>query len=185
MRVGTTDGLATRNLMTNPEPPIYCDVDGTLIRSDLLIESAFATIKKKPWIVLIFPFWLMRGRSYLKARLAEGYDMEPSLLPYNDALVTYLSGESRKGRDIYLASASETRLVSAIADHLGFVRGTIASNKTRNLKGQNKAEEMVRHSGERDFVISETVRRILKSGERRRKELWSMLPCRLRGRLGQ
>lgn len=138
--------------MINSELPIYCDVDGTLIRSDLLIESAFASIKKKPWIVLTFPFWLMRGKSYLKARLAEDYDMEPSLLPYNDALVAYLSGESGRGRDVYLASASEERLISAIADYLGFVRGTIASNKTRNLKGQSKAEEMVRHSGERDFV---------------------------------
>ncbi len=113
--------------MTNPGLPIYCDVDGTLIRSDLLIESAFASTKKKPWVVLIVPFWIMQGRSYLKARLAESYDMEPSFLPYNDALVTYLSGEPGKGRDIYLASASEERRVSAIADYVGFVRGTIAS----------------------------------------------------------
>lgn len=152
--------------MINPELPIYCDVDGTLIRSDLLIESAFASIKKKPWIVLIFPFWLMRGRSYLKARLAEDYDMEPSLLPYNDALMTYLSDQSGRGRDVYLASASEERLVSAIADYLGFVRGTIATNEARNLKGHSKAEELVRHSGERDFVYIGDSRADLKVWEK-------------------
>jgi len=44
--------------------PLCVDLDGTLIQSDLSVESALRAIKIKPWILLWFPFWLRQGLGY-------------------------------------------------------------------------------------------------------------------------
>jgi hypothetical protein len=43
--------------------PLVVDLDGTLLRTDLLLESALRLIKQKPWLVLWMPLWLLKGRS--------------------------------------------------------------------------------------------------------------------------
>jgi hypothetical protein len=35
------------------------DLDGTLLRTDLLLESALLLIKRKPWFALLMPLWLL------------------------------------------------------------------------------------------------------------------------------
>ena len=127
--------------------PLYSDVDGTLINSDLLIESVFAMLKSQPWSALALPFWFLRGRAFLKARIADNVKLDPCLLPYNTEFVEFLRSEAEKGREIYLASASDERLVSAIASHLGFVRGILATTRGQNLKGKAKVLAIRAHRG--------------------------------------
>jgi hypothetical protein len=40
--------------------PLCVDLDGTLIKSDLLFESLSRLLKKKPWQLLLVPFWALR-----------------------------------------------------------------------------------------------------------------------------
>jgi hypothetical protein len=49
--------------------PLIVDLDHTLIDTDLLVESSIATLKKSPWLVALYPFWLLQGKGYLKAQL--------------------------------------------------------------------------------------------------------------------
>jgi hypothetical protein len=44
-------------------------ISHTLIDTDLLVESSIATLKKSPWLVALYPFWLLQGKGYLKAQL--------------------------------------------------------------------------------------------------------------------
>ena len=134
--------------------PLYSDVDGTLIKSDLLIESVFAMLKRQPWNAFALLFWLLKGKAFLKARIADNVNLDPRLLPYNAEFVEFLRSESENGREIYLASASDERLVSAIASHLGFVRGVLATARGKNLKGKAKVLAIRAHRGAGDFAYA-------------------------------
>lgn len=94
------------------------------------------------------------GKAFLKARVADYATIEPSTLPYNKEFVEFLRSESEKGREIYLASASEERFVSAIAGHLGFVRGVVATARDQNLKGAAKALAIRSHCGGESFAYA-------------------------------
>jgi hypothetical protein len=51
-------------------PPLFVDLDGTLIKGDLLMESGLALLRHAPLALLHVPWWLMRGRARLKAEIA-------------------------------------------------------------------------------------------------------------------
>ena len=59
--------------MTNCDSslPLFVDLDGTLIKSDMTLESAFLQIKRNFLYLLLIPFWFLRGRPYLKQQLAQ------------------------------------------------------------------------------------------------------------------
>jgi 4-hydroxybenzoate polyprenyltransferase len=134
--------------------PLYSDVDGTLINTDLLIEGIFVMLKRQPWKLFVLPLWLLKGKAFLKGRVADHVVIEPTMLPYNTEFVEFLRSESKKGREIHLASASEERFVSAIADHLGFINGVVATGHNQNLKGKDKAEAIISHCGDGGFAYA-------------------------------
>jgi len=131
--------------------PLVVDLDGTLIRSDLLLESAFAELGRKPQSIIDMLRALAAGKATLKHRIAESHEFDPSILPYDKDVLALIEEARSQGRPVYLASASTKRLVEAIADHLGIFDGWIASDETHNLAGRAKAAHLVERFGERGF----------------------------------
>ena len=43
--------------------PLCVDLDGTLVRSDLLVESLVKLLRTRPLFVLQLPLWLAGGRA--------------------------------------------------------------------------------------------------------------------------
>lgn len=124
--------------LTTQSPPLFVDLDGTLLATDLLWESVLELIRNRPTAALRLPFWLLRGRAYLKRRVAEQVELAVATLPYRAEVVSQLRAEHEAGRAIVLATAAEQTLAEAVADHLGFFSGVIASDGVRNLKGAAK-----------------------------------------------
>jgi len=124
-------------------PPLVVDLDGTLIRSDVFAESilrfAFANPLQAPLILV----WLLRGRAYAKAKLAERAACDPALLPYDERVLAWLREQRAAGRALALATASDMRAARAIADHLGIFDAVFASNGSENLKSRRKALRLV------------------------------------------
>lgn len=133
------------------EPPLVVDVDGTLLRTDLLVESALGAVRRSPLVLLQVPGWLAAGRARLKRELAARGGLEPEALPYNEAVLERLQRERARGRRLYLASAADREAVAAIADHLGLFEGVFASDGAINLKGETKAAALVEAFGEGGF----------------------------------
>ncbi|MEO3388959.1 UbiA family prenyltransferase [Mesorhizobium sp. CAU 1741] len=131
--------------------PLIVDLDGTLVRSDLLLETAFAELGQRPQSIVDMLRSLRRGKAALKHRIAEPYDFDPSVLPYDQEVLALIHQARSQGRQVYLASASTTRLVEAIADHLGVFDGWISSDEMTNLSGAVKAAQLVERFGERGF----------------------------------
>ncbi|HUI81816.1 MAG TPA: UbiA family prenyltransferase [Bryobacteraceae bacterium] len=129
------------------------DLDGTLIKSDLLFESLARLFKKKPWLVLLVPFWCLRGRAALKQELARRVPIEVASLPYNWQLVEWLKKQKATNRELLLVTAADASLANQVADHLGLFDRVIASDGRQNLKGRRKLESLrTQVAGEFDYV---------------------------------
>ena len=50
--------------------PLFVDLDGTLIKTDLLWESLAQLLRRNPFRLFPILFWWMRGRAFLKQQLA-------------------------------------------------------------------------------------------------------------------
>lgn len=127
------------------------DLDGTLIHSDLLLESFLLLIKDNPLYLLLVPFWLLGGKAKLKREIASRVKLDGAALPYTKPLVAWLQGQKAAGRQLWLCTASDESLAHAVADHLGFFDGVLASNGQTNLSGKNKAAALVAKFGEKGF----------------------------------
>lgn len=131
--------------------PLCVDLDGSLIHSDLLLESFLLLIKQNPLYVFIAPVWLLRGKAHLKAQIARRVALNGAALPYTQPFVDWLRAQKAAGRPLWLCTAADARLAQAVADHLGIFDGVLASNGLTNLSGRHKAAELVARFGERGF----------------------------------
>lgn len=131
--------------------PLIVDLDGTLIKSDLLFESSLALLKINPGYVFCLLWWLSGGKAYLKHQIAKRVSIDPALLPYHESFLEYLKGEAQDGRELILATASNQRLAQVIADYLGIFKKVLASTSQTNLSGKNKLQEITSICGETPF----------------------------------
>src|SRR6267142_908611 len=114
------------------EVPLCIDLDGTLIKTDLLWESFVHFIKLNPSGCLFVPFWLLRGRAHLKAQLASRVQLDASALPYNQDFIKFLRKEKERGRRLVLVTAADSLLARGIAEHLGLFDEVLASDGKLN-----------------------------------------------------
>lgn len=147
-----TDPMAPDDAGRAAPLTLCVDLDGTLIRSDLLYESFIAVVTTRPWLLFLIPLWLLRGRAVLKAELAARYALEPALLPYDQRVLTYLTAEKARGRPIVLATAADSHLARAVAAHLGLFDEVLASADGHNLAGVRKAEALRARYGAFEYI---------------------------------
>jgi 4-hydroxybenzoate polyprenyltransferase len=120
------------------EGPLCVDLDGTLLRTDVLWETLWAAIRRRPLLMLLVPFWLMRGRAFLKERAAEHGPICVETLPYNEPLLRYVQEARAAGRAVYLATGCHGPVARRVAAHLGCFDGVIASQDGVNVTGAQK-----------------------------------------------
>ena len=131
--------------------PLVVDLDGTLVKTDLLIESLFVLIKQNSLYLFLLPFWFIKGRAYLKRQVSRRVTLDVSLLPYNCELVEYLRDQRSQGRWLILAAGADERIAHQVADHLQLFDMVLASDGTVNLSGKQKRNRLVEEFGEKGF----------------------------------
>ncbi len=131
--------------------PLVVDLDGTLIRTDLLVESSAAYLGATPLMTGHLLRALSRGKASLKTHVAARVAIDAANLPYNPSVIDLIETARSEGRRVYLASASHESYVKAIAEHLGLFDGWFASDAGINLSSTAKADLLVHHFGERGF----------------------------------
>jgi 4-hydroxybenzoate polyprenyltransferase len=118
--------------------PLCVDLDGTLVKSDTLIDSLLLLIRAHPLDALKTPFWVMRGKAAFKERVTSAVSLDVANLPYNRPLLAYLEEQCAEGRKLYLATGADDRVASRVAAHLGIFEGVLASDGRTNLTGHHK-----------------------------------------------
>ena len=118
--------------------PLCVDLDGTLVKSDTLVDSVLALARTNPRALLSLPGWLAAGKAALKQQVTRAVTLDVAALPYNQALLVYLFEQHASGRELYLATAADTVLADRVAAYQGIFRGVLASDGAHNLAGGNK-----------------------------------------------
>ena len=81
---------SARRPTTGGGVPLCVDLDGTLIRSDMLWESMVRLLRRNPlWLPALLLWWL-RGRACLKAQIARRVTVDAAELPYQEDLLEFL-----------------------------------------------------------------------------------------------
>jgi 4-hydroxybenzoate polyprenyltransferase len=148
----STSALTTaRHATASDHRPLVVDLDGSLVRTDTLIECVVAALPH-PLRLARALFALHRGKAAFKAALAELAAPDAALLPYNRELLTFLRDEQKRGRPLILATAADRRIAVAVAEHLDLFDVVLASDGVINLTGPAKLAAIKAALTERDFA---------------------------------
>ena len=118
------------------------DLDGTLVKSDTLIDSLLVLARMRPWLLLRLPARLLHGKAAFKAFLSESISLDVAHLPYNRAVLQFLQHERTQGRAIYLATGADLALARRVAAHLGIFADVLGSDGATNLTGNKKLDSL-------------------------------------------
>lgn len=131
--------------------PLCVDLDGTLVKSDTLVDSLLVLVRKQPARLLAFPLQVLRGKAAFKAYVTGHVTLDVAHLPYNRKLLQYLQQERQRGRTLYLATGADVRIGQRVADHLGLFTGVLGSDGRNNLTGNRKLEGLRQHLQDQAF----------------------------------
>jgi 4-hydroxybenzoate polyprenyltransferase len=137
--------------LKSQEVPLAVDLDGTLVATDLLWESAFILLKQNPLFLFLFPIWLLSGKANLKHQIASRISMDAGLLPYRQDFLDYLRQEHMRGRRLVLATAAAEPLARAVAAELGIFEAVLATSGKTNLSSHRKAQALIAQYGPNGF----------------------------------
>jgi 4-hydroxybenzoate polyprenyltransferase len=122
--------------------PLAVDLDGTLLKSDSLYETLLDLLRDGPSGLWRVPLNLLRGRAALKAFLAQRGGLDVSHWPVRREVLDYAQAAADAGRRVVLATAADERVAKAVVDRFPFFSGYVASDASRNLKGDEKAARL-------------------------------------------
>lgn len=118
--------------------PICVDLDGTLIKTDLLVESVVQYVKKNPLNIINVFLWFIGGKANLKAKLAQKVKLDLDAIPFQEEIIKFCETNAVQ-RDLYLVTGSNEAYAKLISDRLGYFKGYYASSNELNLTSNNKA----------------------------------------------
>jgi 4-hydroxybenzoate polyprenyltransferase/phosphoserine phosphatase len=133
--------------------PLCVDLDGTLVKSDTLLDAVMAIARQKPRELARIPGWIAKGKSYFKQQVTATVALDVEYLPYNLPLLEWLRQQAGAGREIYLATAADRVLAERVAEYVGIFTGVLASDGTTNLAGENKLAAFQARFGDRFCYI--------------------------------
>lgn len=135
----------------NNTAPLCVDLDGTLIKTDSLIESIVKLLGqnflKLPQIFLN----VLKGKIAFKKYISQSVTLNPKALPYNQEVIEFIKSEHQKGRKVLLVTAAHESIAKLVCDQFDFIDGFLATNDQLNLLGENKANKLVQEFGEKGF----------------------------------
>jgi 4-hydroxybenzoate polyprenyltransferase len=127
------------------------DLDGTIVNTDTLWESLLLLVKSNPLMFLRLPFWLLKGKAFLKRRVSMIVTLNPCRMPYREAVLNFIKSERQGGKEIVLATAADQKIAQSFADHLGIFSAVLASDGSVNLSKENKLRAIKDHNGAHGF----------------------------------
>lgn len=132
--------------------PLVFDLDGTVSRTDTLLESVLRLLAVAPLrLLMLLPVLLRAGRASFKRRVARLARLDPATLVYNDAVLDLARRARGEGRKVVLVTAADRSVADAVARHLNLFDEVHASDGVLNLKGVAKARFLEKRFGPGGF----------------------------------
>lgn len=163
-----------------PREILVVDLDGTLLRSDMLFESfwsAFGRNWRSPFLSIAA---LTGGRASLKRFLAEASAVDASSLPYDPTVIAFVQDWRASGGRTALVTASDRDFAKAVASYLGIFDEVHGSDGKLNLKGERKGQFLEKRFGLRGFAYMGDAKSDLLVWKRAAKAITVNVPAALR-----
>lgn len=131
--------------------PLVVDVDGSLLRTDLLHEGLIKLLFHRPHRFAGTLPHLRRGRAAFKAAVARAADLNVATLPVCAEVVAAMRSARAAGRDVVLASGCDASYAAELAEQHG-ADVALCSDGRLNRVGAAKLELLGRWHQEFDYV---------------------------------
>jgi 4-hydroxybenzoate polyprenyltransferase/phosphoserine phosphatase len=131
--------------------PLVLDVDGTFLKTDMLLESFWQALGRAPLKCLKICAANFTNRALLKQELARITDLRTDLLPVNEQVAKLATDSLKQGREVLFASGSDQSLVTQLAKDHGLSDKVFASDGELNMTGGRKAAALVAVYGKGGF----------------------------------
>jgi 4-hydroxybenzoate polyprenyltransferase/phosphoserine phosphatase len=131
---------------------LVVDLDGTLVRSDLMLEVFWSALSKSWKAPFFAAYGRLEGRPAMYRRLSGLGNLEVASLPYNEEVIGYLRRWRAAGGRTALVTAYDQSLADDVAAHLGIFDEVHGSSETRPLQGDGKVTFLKQRFGERGFA---------------------------------
>jgi 4-hydroxybenzoate polyprenyltransferase/phosphoserine phosphatase len=131
--------------------PMVVDVDGTLVRTNLLWEGVTLILLRRPRQFGGALLELVRGKAALKAYVAERAVLDLRTVPLESSVVHLIQETMAAGRPVILASGAHESQVACIGSRIG-VSETYGSDGLVNLTGPRKLTKLLKGYDRFDYV---------------------------------
>jgi 4-hydroxybenzoate polyprenyltransferase/phosphoserine phosphatase len=129
-------------------PALFVDLDGTLLKTDLLHEALLSALKNDPRRLVSAALALAGGRAAFKRILFDTAPPDIRLLPWREEVLELIAEHRTAGCKVVLATASDSQWVGTIAGELGLFDDVLCSDGVRNLKGDEKLSAIQEYCGQ-------------------------------------
>ncbi len=131
---------------------LVADLDGTLLKSDMLYETFWSATSSDPRAVWGCLGALRQGKPALKSYLAARATLHPAVLPFDQRVVARIEAWRAAGGRTALVTATEQGIADAIAAHLDIFDEVHGTTPDRNLKSEVKAQFLAERFGAQGYV---------------------------------
>ncbi|GAA6201551.1 UbiA family prenyltransferase [Aquicoccus sp. SU-CL01552] len=159
---------------------LVVDLDGTLLRSDMLFESFWSAFGRDWRVPFLSLAALTGGRASLKRHLAATSAVEAATLPYDPKVIAFVQEWRASGGRTALVTASDRDFAEAISAHLGIFDEVHGSDGKQNLKGDRKGQFLEERFGAKRFAYMGDAKADLPVWKRAAKAITVNSPAALR-----
>ena len=132
--------------------PLVLDLDGTVSRTDTLVEALLRLAARAPLRLLaLLPVLMTAGRAAFKRRVAREAPLDPGSLVFNEEVLELARAARAAGRPVLLVTAADWDVADSVARHLDLFDAVYASDGAVNLKAEAKARFLVQRFGAGGF----------------------------------
>ncbi|MDB2387562.1 UbiA family prenyltransferase [bacterium] len=141
---------------------IVVDLDKSLLKTDLFVESFFKLIFSKPWLVFKVLKKLIISKSKCKSYVASNININPQNLPYNKRVLDLVTNYKNKGNSIILSTGAPRKHAEQIYNYLNIFEefysstneiNNVGIEKLKSLKKNNIDEFIYLGDSNKDFQI--------------------------------
>lgn len=139
--------MPSRQARTHDQTPLVLDIDGTLLRTDMLYESLWTALGHAFFRAVLVVLQCFTSPARLKRQLLSIARPEVELFPIREQVLDLALEAMREGRPVHLVSGSDQSLVDALGESLGLEGPHYGSDGSKNLTRRNKAAFLVKAFG--------------------------------------
>ena len=129
------------------------DLDGTLLRSDMLFECFWAALAQDWRAPVTAARACDKGIPALKREMALSACPDVTRLPYNAEVIARIEDWRAIGGRVVLVTASDQILADRVAAHLGLFDEVFGTAPGHNLKAGHKAAFLAERYGDRRLYL--------------------------------